>query len=179
MTSRALDDDYVNNVGESVKGTEHEVEYQFYKQQSLKFGRFSKLSTSEQLKLINEQKAKAKNSKSADPATEEKILGVYESIYAEKLKTGQNNPNQLVAEAGIQVNTIEPAELKTNPTGAAQKIVDNATSQLALKDNNIKLAPISQEDLPDAKKAFDTMSVNDKLNFIGGLIAESLSLIHI
>lgn len=173
MTGRALDDDYVNNVGESVKGTEHEGEYQFYKQQSLNFGRFSKLRTSEQLKLINEQKAKAKNSKSADPATEEKILGVYESIYAEKLKTGQNNPNQLVAEAGIQVNTIEPAELKTNPKGAAQKIVDNATSQLALKDNNIKLAPISQEDLPNAKKAFDAMSVNDKLNFIGGLIAES------
>ncbi|QTD60293.1 methyl-coenzyme M reductase [Acinetobacter towneri] len=173
MTGRALDDDYVNNVGESVKGTEHEGEYQFYKQQSLNFGRFSKLSTSEQLKLINEQKAKAKNSKSADPATEEKILGVYESIYAEKLKTGQNNPNQLVAEAGIQVNTIEPAEFKTNPKGAAQKIVDNATSQLALKDNNIKLAPISQEDLPDAKKAFDAMSVNDKLNFIGGLISES------
>lgn len=173
MTGRALDDDYVNNVGESVKGTEHEGEYQFYKQQSLNFGRFSKLSTSEQLKLINEQKAKAKNSKSADPATEEKILGVYESIYAEKLKTGQNNPNQLVAEAGIQVNAIEPAELKTNPKGAAQKIVDNATSQLALKDNNIKLAPISQEDLPNAKKAFDAMSVNDKLNFIGGLISES------
>ena len=173
MTGRALDDDYVNNVGESVKGTEHEGEYQFYKQQSLNFGRFSKLSTSEQLKLINEQKAKAKNSKSADPATEEKILGVYESIYAEKLKTGQSNPNQLVAEAGIQVNTIEPAELKTNPKGAAQKIVDNATSQLALKDNNIKLAPISQEDLPNAKKAFDAMSVNDKLNFIGGLISES------
>ncbi|WP_180060955.1 methyl-coenzyme M reductase [Acinetobacter sp. YH12124] len=173
MTGRALDDDYVNNVGESVKGTEHEGEYQFYKQQSLNFGRFSKLNTSEQLKLINEQKAKAKNSKSADPATEEKILGVYESIYAEKLKTGQTNPNQLVAEAGIQVNTIEPAELKTNPKGAAQKIVDNATSQLALKDNNIKLAPISQEDLPDAKKAFDAMSVNDKLNFIGGLISES------
>ena len=173
MTGRALDDDYVNNVGESVKGTEHEGEYQFYKQQSLNFGRFSKLSTSEQLKLINEQKAKAKNSKSADPATEEKILGVYESIYAEKLKTGQNNPNQLVAEAGVQVNTIEPAELKTNPKGAAQKIVDNATSQLALKDNNIKLSPISQEDLPNAKKAFDAMSVNDKLNFIGGLISES------
>lgn len=173
MTGRALDDDYVNNVGESVKGTEHEGEYQFYRQQSLNFGRFSKLSTSEQLKLINEQKAKAKNSKSADPTTEEKILGVYESIYAEKLKTGQNNPNQLVAEAGIQVNTIEPAELKTNPKGAAQKIVDNATSQLALKDNNIKLAPISQEDLPGAKKAFDAMSVNDKLNFIGGLISES------
>ena len=173
MTGRALDDDYVNNIGESVKGTEHEGEYQFYKQQSLNFGRFSKLSTSEQLKLINEQKAKAKNSKSADPATEEKILGVYESIYAEKLKTGQNNPNQLVAEAGVQVNTIEPIELKTNPQSAAQKIIDNATSQLALKDNNIKLAPISQEDLPDAKKAFDAMSVNDKLNFIGGLISES------
>lgn len=173
MTGRALDDDYVNNVGESVKGTEHEGEYQFYKQQSLNFGRFSKLSTSEQLKLINEQKAKAKNSKSADPATEEKILAVYESIYAEKLKTAQNNPNQLVAEAGIQVNTIEPIELKTNPKGAAQKIVDNAISQLSLKDNNIKLAPISQEDLPNAKKAFDAMSVNDKLNFIGGLISES------
>lgn len=173
MTGRALDDDYVNNVGESVKGTEHEGEYQFYKQQSLNFGRFSKLSTSEQLKLINEQKAKAKNSKSVDPETEEKILGVYESIYAEKLKTGQNNPNQLVAEAGVQVNTIEPAELKVNPNSAAQKIVDNATSQLALKDNNIKLAPISQEDLPDAKKAFDAMSVNDKLNFIGSLISES------
>ena len=173
MTGRALDDDYLNKVGEYVKGTEYEGEYQFYKQQSLNFGRFSKLGTSEQLKLINEQKAKAKNSKSADPATEEKILGVYESIYAEKLKTGQNNPNQLVAEAGIQVNAIEPAELKTNPKGAAQKIVDNATSQLALKDNNIKLAPISQEDLPNAKKAFDAMSVNDKLNFIGGLISES------
>ena len=44
---------------------------------------------------------------------------------------------------------------------------------MALKDANIKLAPISAEDLPEAKKAFDAMGVNEKLNFIGGLVSQA------
>ena len=176
LTGRALDGDYLANVGTAVKGTEHEAEYEFYKQQSGNFQNFSRKSTSEQLALINEQKAKMKNSKTNDAVTEEKVLGVYESLYKEKLNTIKENPNQAVREVGLKVNELSPVELKTNPSSWATKAIDNGVNQLALKDANIKLAPISAEDLPEAKKAFDAMGVNEKLNFIGGLVSQSKGL---
>ncbi|NNG82041.1 methyl-coenzyme M reductase [Acinetobacter sp. ANC 5378] len=173
LTGRALDDDYLANVGTAVKGTEHEAEYEFYKQQSGNFQSFSRKSTSEQLALINEQKAKMKNSKTNDAVTEEKVLGVYESLYKEKLSVLKDNPNQVVRETGLKVNELSAVELKTNPSSWAQKAIDNGTSQLALKDPNIKLAPISAEDLPEAKKTFEAMGVNEKLNFISGLVSNA------
>src|SRR5690606_40545513 len=87
MTGRALDDDYLQTMGAAVQGTEYEAEYNFYKSQSTNFQSFGRLSTPEQLKRINAQKAAMKNSKSSDPVTEEKILGVYESIYKTKMET--------------------------------------------------------------------------------------------
>ena len=75
LTGRALDDDYLASVGGAVVGTEHEAEYNFYKSQSNNFQSFSNLPTTEQLKRINQQKAAMANNKSADPQTEEKILG--------------------------------------------------------------------------------------------------------
>ena len=173
LTGRALDDDYLANVGIAIKGTEHEAEYQFYKQQSANFQGFSHKSTSEQLALINEQKAKMKNSKTNDAVTEEKILGVYRDIYKEKLETVKNNPNQAVREAGLKVNELSSIELKTNPSSWASKAIDNGLSQLSLKDANAKLAPISAEDLPEAKKAFEDMSINNQLSLIGNLIQGS------
>jgi hypothetical protein len=173
LTGRALDDDYLANVGTAVKGTEHEAEYQFFKQQSTNFQSFGRKSTSQMLELINQQKAKMKNSKTSDAVTEEKILAVYESLYQEKLKVGKENANQLVREAGLKVNDLSAAELKANPSSWAQKAIDNGTSQLAIKDANIKLAPISPDDLLEAKKAFESMGVNEKLNFISGLISHS------
>lgn len=173
LTGRALEDGYLADVGTAVKGTEHEAEYQFYKQQSGNFQSFGRKSTSQMLELINQQKAKMKNSKTSDAVTEEKILGVYESIYQEKLSMLKDNPNQVVLETGLKVNELSAVELKTNPSSWAQKAIDNGTSQLALKDANIKLAPISAEDLPEAKKAFEAMGVNDKLNFIGGLVSNA------
>lgn len=173
LTGRALDDDYLASVGGAVVGTEHEAEYNFYKSQSNNFQQFSNLSTSEQLKRINEQKARAKNSKTTDAVNEEKILGVYESIHKEKTETLKNNPNQAVREAGLETHSLNAGELKGSPKSFAAKAIDNGVSQLALKDPNIVVKPIAAEDLAEAKQAFEAKSVNDKLDFIGELINQS------
>lgn len=173
LTGRALDDNYLASVGGAVVGTEHEAEYNFYKSQSNNFQSFSNLSTTEQLKRINQQKAAMANNKSADPQTEEKILGVYESIHKEKTETLKNNPNQAVREAGLEIHSLNAGELKGSPKSFAAKAIDNGVSQLALKDPNIVVKPIAAEDLPEAKQAFEAKSVNDKLDFIGELINQS------
>lgn len=173
LTGRALDDGYLESVKGAVVGTEHEAEYNFYKSQSNNFQSFSKLSTPEQLKRINQQKAAMANNKSADPATEEKILGVYESIHKSKMDTNKNNPNQAVREAGLETHSLNAGELKANPKSFAAKAIDNGVSQLALKDPNIVVKPIAAEDLAEAKQAFEAKSVNDKLDFIGELINQS------
>lgn len=173
MTGRALDDDYLQNMGAAVQGTEYEAEYNFYKSQSTNFQSFGRLSTAEMEKRVNQQKAKMANSKTADAVTEEKVLGVYESILNEKKQTIKDNPNQAVREAGLQTHQLTGMELKTNPGGFAEKVVDNAVSQVALKDPNLVIKPIASEDLAEAKQAFDAMGVNQKLDFIGGLIQQS------
>lgn len=173
LTGRALDDNYLASVGGAVAGTEHEAEYNFYKSQSNNFQQFSNLSTAEQLKRINEQKVRAKNSKTTDAVNEEKILGVYESIHKEKTETLKNNPNQAVREAGLEIHSLNAGELKGSPKSFAAKAIDNGVSQLALKDPNIVVKPIAAEDLPEAKQAFEAKSVNDKLDFIGELINQS------
>lgn len=173
LTGRALDDDYIQSVSDSVKGTEHEAEYNFYKSQSNNFQKFSRLSSAEQLKRINEQKAVMANSKSADAVNEEKVLKVYEDLYKEKTETLKTNPNQAVREAGLQTHSLNGGELKSNPKSFAAKAIENGVSQFALKDPNVVVKPIAAEDLPEAKKAFESKSVNDKLNFIGELINQS------
>ena len=173
LTGRALDANYLADVSKSVQGTEYEAEYNFYSQQSNNFQSFGRKSTSEQLALINQQKAKMKNSSTNDAVNEEKVLGVYESIHKEKLSTIKDNPNQAVSEAGLKVNQLSPIELRSDPKAWSEKAVDNGINQLALKDANIKLKPISAEDLPEAKKAFEDMGVNQKLNFIGNMIDQS------
>lgn len=173
LTGRALDSNYMESVGTAVKGTDNEAEYQFYKKNSLNFQNFSRKSTSEQLALINKQKANMKNTTTDNAENESKVMNVYETIYRDKLEVLKNNPTQAVSEAGLKTNSISAVELKTNPSQSAKSIVDNGISQLALRDPNIKLKPISQEDLPEAKQAFDGMGVNAKLNFIGDLIQQS------
>lgn len=176
MTGRALDDDYLQTMGAAVQGTEYEAEYNFYKSQSTNFQSFGRLSTAEMEKRVNQQKAKMANSKTADAVTEEKVLGVYESILNEKKQTIKDNPNQAVREAGLQTHQLTGMELKTNPGGFAEKVVDNAVSQVALKDPNLVIKPIAAEDLPEAKQAFDAMGVNQKLDFIGNLIQQTKSV---
>lgn len=173
LTGRALDDDYIQTMGSAVQGTEHEAEYNFYKSQSNNFQKFSRLSTAEQEKRINEQKARAKNSKTTDAVNEEKILGVYESIFNEKKQTLKENPNQAVREAGLQTHQLTGMELKTDPGSFADKAIENAVSQFALKDPNLAIKPIASEDLADVKKTFDAMGVNEKLNAIGALITKT------
>jgi len=149
LTGRAQDSEYENNVSKAVAGTESETEFKFLQQQSVNFQRFANKSTPEQQRLINEQKAKM------------------------KLQTAKTNPNQVVREAGLQVHSLGGNTLKSNPSAWIDGAVDNGISQLSLKDANITLRPISEEDLPEAKKAFDGMGVNEKLNFISGLISKS------
>lgn len=173
LTGRAQDSDYEANVGQLVAGTEHEAEFKFLKQQSLNFQKFANKSTPEQLSLINAQKAKMKNSPSANASEEEKILSTYEGMYREKLDTIKRNPNQAVSEAGLKVHSLGGDLLKANPAKFISGAIENGSSQLALRDPNIKVKPISEEDLPEAKQAFDKLSVNEKLNFIGGLIQQS------
>lgn len=176
MTGRALDDDYLQTMGAAVQGTEYEAEYNFYKSQSTNFQSFGRLSTADMEKRVNQQKAKMANSKTADAVTEEKILGVYESILNEKKQTIKDNPNQAVREAGLQTHQLTGMELKTNPGGFAEKVVDNAVSQIALKDPNLVIKPIASEDLAEAKQAFEAKSVNEKLDFIGNLIQQTKSV---
>lgn len=176
MTGRALDDDYLQTMGAAVQGTEYEAEYNFYKSQSTNFQSFGRLSTADMEKRVNQQKAKMANSKTADAVTEEKILGVYESILNEKKQTIKDNPNQAVREAGLQTHQLTGMELKTNPGGFAEKVVDNAVSQIALKDPNLVIKPIAAEDLVEAKQAFNDMGVNQKLDFIGNLIQQTKSV---
>ena len=173
LTGRALDDDYIQTMGSAVQGTEYEAEYNFYKSQSNNFQKFSRLSTAEQEKRINEQKARAKNSTTTDAVNEEKILGVYESIFNEKKQTLKENPNQAVREAGLQTHQLTGMELKTDPGSFADKAIENAVSQFALKDPNLAIKPIASEDLADVKKTFDAMGVNEKLNAIGALITKT------
>lgn len=173
LTGRALEDDYIQTMGSAVQGTEHEAEYNFYKSQSNNFQKFSRLSTAEQEKRINEQKARAKNSTTTDAVNEEKILGVYESIFNEKKQTLKENPNQAVREAGLQTHQLTGMELKTDPGSFADKAIENAVSQFALKDPNLAIKPIASEDLADVKKTFDAMGVNEKLNAIGALITKT------
>lgn len=173
LTGRAQDSEYENNVSKAVAGTESETEFKFLQQQSVNFQRFANKSTSEQQRLINEQKAKMKNTPSANAADEGKILNAYEDIYKSKLQTAKTNPNQVAREAGLQVHSLGGNTLKSNPSAWIDGAVDNGISQLSLKDANITLRPISEEDLPEAKKAFDGMGVNEKLNFISGLISKS------
>lgn len=170
LTGRAQDSDYESNVAQLVAGTESEAEFNFLKQQSVNFQKFANKSTSEQQKLINEQKAKMKNTPSSSAADEEKILGVYEDIYKNKVDTAKNNPNQLVREAGVAVHSLGGTSINTNTSNWIDGAIDNGVSQLAMKDANITVKPISAEDLPEAKKAFEAKSVNDKLSFIGELI---------
>ncbi|WP_180182917.1 methyl-coenzyme M reductase [Acinetobacter sp. YH01020] len=173
LTGRAQDSEYESNIGSLVQGTEYEQEFQFYKAQSVNIQKFANLLTSEMLKRINQQKANMKNTASADAVTEEKLLGVFEGLYKDKLETAKNNPNQIVRETGLQVHSLSGAELKSNPSSWVSKAVQNGTSQLALKDPNVKVRPISAEDLPEAKKAFDSLSVQGKLDFIAQLQSQS------
>ncbi len=173
LTGMPLDSDYTASIEQAVKGTEHEGEFNFYKSQSQNFQTFGRKSTSEMLTLINQQKAAMKNGSSSDPVTGEKILAVYEGMYSEKLKTLKDNPNQAVQEAGLKPNQLTGMELKSNAASFATKAIENGINQFSLKDNNVSLKPISNEDLPDAKKAFDEMGVNGKLDFIGHLISQA------
>lgn len=173
LTGMPLDSDYTASIEQAVKGTEHEGEFNLYKSQSQNFQTFGRKSTSEMLTLINQQKAAMKNGSSSDPVTGEKILAVYEGMYSEKLKTLKDNPNQAVQEAGLKPNQLTGMELKSNAASFATKAIENGINQFSLKDNNVSLKPISNEDLPDAKKAFDEMGVNGKLDFIGHLISQA------
>lgn len=173
LTGRELDSDYMNSIGNAVKGTEYESEYQFYKSNSINFQKFSRLSSTDQLAMLNNQKAKMKNSSTNNAENEAKVMNVYESLYKDKLETLKNNPNQAVREAGLNPHGLNGIELKTSPQSFAAKAVENGVNQFALKDANIKVKPISEEDLPEAKQAFDSMGVNAKLTFIGDLIGQS------
>lgn len=176
LTGRALDSGYIQNVESAVKGTDNEGDFQFYKSNSINFQKFSRLSTSDMLSKINSQKAAMKNSTTNNAENESKVMNVYESIYRDKLETLKNNPNQAVSEAGLKPNQLTGMELKANPQSFAAKAVENGVNQYALRDPNIKLKPISEENLPEAKQAFDAMGVNSKLDFIGDLIVQSKNI---
>ena len=173
FTGRMLDDDYVGNVKLATRNTEQAIEFDFLEKLLPRFQKFGKLQTTEMGEQINLLKADMKNSSSSDAVTDEKILNTLESIYKEKLQTAKTNPNQTVREAGLKVNELGGVLLKTDVNSWIDGAVENGVSQLALKDANITLRPISAEDLPEAKKEFDAMGVDQKLNFIGGLISKS------
>lgn len=175
LTGRPLDLKYQNDVEQAVKGTPSEAEYQFYKKQSPDFIRFQALSTDQQLAEINSRKAKMKNSSSADPVAENKILATYQSIYDNKLKTVKENPTQALREKGIELPEVNPLTLKVNPSDFAKNIVTIGSYQVAQrdKDPNATIKPIPNEALPAAKQAWEEATVDQKLNLISSMIAQT------
>ncbi|EXI08813.1 hypothetical protein [Acinetobacter baumannii] len=175
LTGRPLDLKYQNDVEQAVKGTPSEAEYQFYKKQSADFMRFQGLTTDQQLTEINSRKAKMKNSSSADPVAENKILATYQSIYDNKLKTAKENPTQALREKGIELPEVNPLTLKVNPSDFAKNIVTIGSYQVAQrdKDPNATIKPIPNEALPAAKQAWEEATVDQKLNLISSMIAQT------
>ncbi|MFW6557549.1 methyl-coenzyme M reductase [Acinetobacter baumannii] len=175
LTGRPLDLKYQNDVEQAVKGTPSEAEYQFYKKQSADFIRFQALPTNQQLAEINNRKAKMKNSSSADPVAENKILSTYQSIYDNKLKTAKENPTQALREKGVLLPELNPQMLKANPNDFAKNIVTIGSYQVAQrdKDPNATIKPIPNEVLPAAKQAWEESTVDQKLNFISSMIAQT------
>lgn len=175
LTGRSLSLEYQNNVEQAVKGTPSEAEYQFYTKQSSDFIRFSKLSTNQQLAEINKRQAAQKNSSSADPVAENKILSTYQQIYDNKLKTNKENPTQALREKGIQLPEVNAAEIKVNPAQFTQNLVTIGSYQLAQQnvDTNATIKPIPEESLSDAKKAWSEAGVSQKIDLIGNLISQS------
>ncbi|QXA07972.1 methyl-coenzyme M reductase [Acinetobacter pittii] len=175
LTGRPLDLKYQSDVEQAVKGTPSEAEYQFYKQQSADFIRFQALPTNQQLAEINNRKAKMKNSSSADPVAENKILATYQSIYDNKLKTAKENPTQALREKGIELPEVNPLTLKVNPSDFAKNIVTIGSYQVAQrdKDPNATIKPIPNEALPAAKQAWEEATVDQKLNLISSMIAQT------
>ncbi|MDO8935314.1 methyl-coenzyme M reductase [Acinetobacter baumannii] len=175
LTGRPLDLKYQNDVEQAVKGTPSEAEYQFYKKQSADFMRFQGLTTDQQLAEINSRKAKMKNSSSADPVAENKILATYQSIYDNKLKTAKENPTQALREKGIELPEVNPLTLKVNPSDFAKNIVTIGSYQVAQrdKDPNATIKPIPNEALPAAKQAWEEATVDQKLNLISSMIEQT------
>lgn len=175
LTGRNLDASYIDNVRTAVKGTPNQEDFEFYLQQSSNFQKFSKLSTDQQLKELNNQKVVMKNSTTANAVREQKVMTVYQSIYNQKLQTAKDNPNQLLAEAGIQLPELNPIEMKMNPQGFAKNVIEIGSYQLAMKakDPNVSIKPISNDVLPQAVETFDKSSADQKLNFIGNLIGQT------
>lgn len=175
LTVRPLDLKYQNDVEQAVKGTPSEAEYQFYKKQSADFMRFQDLTTDQQLAEINSRKAKMKNSSSADPVAENKILATYQSIYDNKLKTAKENPTQALREKGIELPEVNPLTLKVNPSDFAKNIVTIGSYQVAQrdKDPNATIKPIPNEALPAAKQAWEEATVDQKLNLISSMIDQT------
>ncbi len=137
--------------------------------------RFQGLTTDQQLAEINSRKAKMKNSSSADPVAENKILATYQSIYDNKLKTAKENPTQALREKGIELPEINPLTLKVNPSAFAKNIVTIGSYQVAQrdKDPNATIKPIPNEALPAAKQAWEEATVDQKLNLISSMIEQT------
>lgn len=173
FTGYELSDDLIGSVRGAVAGTEHEQEFEFYVQQSSNIQSFKRMSTSDQKRLINEQRERMSKGQHADPVAEEKLLSAYQSVHQDKLNTIKENPSQAVREAGLNIHPLPAGEMHMNPKSWAAKAIENGVSQSALKDSNIKLLPIPAEDLPDAKKAFNEAGVQGKLAIISNLIGES------
>lgn len=175
LTGRPMDLTYQTNVEKAVKGTPSETEYNFYTKQSSDFLRFQKLSTDQQLAEINKRKANMKNSSSADAVAENKVLATYQSIYDNKLKTAKENPTQALREKGIELPEVNPLTLKVNPSDFAKNIVTIGSYQVAQrdKDPNATIKPIPNEVLPAAKQAWEEATVDQKLNLISSMIAQT------
>ncbi|MDO7454522.1 methyl-coenzyme M reductase [Acinetobacter baumannii] len=175
LTGRPMDLTYQTNVEKAVKGTPSETEYNFYTKQSSDFLRFQKLSTDQQLAEINKRKANMKNSSSADAVAENKVLATYQSIYDNKLKTAKENPTQALREKGIELPEVNPLTLKVNPNDFAKNIVTIGSYQVAQrdKDPSATIKPIPNEALPAAKQAWEEATVDQKLNLISSMIAQT------
>lgn len=175
MSGLPIDDKYIANVKTSVGGTNNEAEFNFYDQHYDNIQKFSTLSAVDQQKQINQFSQELQTSKTSNPADLKKLLGVYNSLYEQKKKQNETDPNQSASIKGLEVKPTTAMDLRVNPNNFVAGVVHNGVNLISMQntDGTIKVLPISPADLPNAKQEWEKKTPTQKLDFIGQLIGQT------
>ena len=175
MSGLPLDDTYIANVKTAVAGTPNEGEFGLYNAHYDKIQQFSNLSAPDQLKQINEFEQQVQSTKTSNPADIKKLLGVYQSIYDQKKKQNETDPNQSAQSKGLEVKPTTAMDLRMNPSNFIGNVVHNGINLVSMQktDGTIKMLPIGPADLPNAKQEWEAKTPVQKLDFIGQLINQT------
>lgn len=159
----------------ATKGTSSESDFLFWRNNLKNFQTFQSLKTSEQLRAIQQMEVGRAKTPSNDPKTEGQLLKAYKEMYQAKLKNIQENPSIEAQKIGYQVPQIQASEMLSNPKRFMAGIIETGKIHAAMSQNdgNTKIKPVGDEILPEVKQNFERLNVDQKLNFIGGLVKQT------